>query len=325
MPVRGRFAPSPTGAQHLGNARTYLAAWLAARHAGGEILLRIEDIDTSRLKPGAIEQAVEDLHWLGFDWDGEPIIQTTRSDHHHAALAHLIAQNAVYPCTCSRADIAAAQSAPHAEDAAPVYPGTCRNRTASDAQTITRPYAWRFRLPAQTPEFQDEFLGTIRHDLHTDGGDFVVAKSVGGPAYQLAVVVDDGQSGITHVVRADDLVGSTPRQLLLYDALELPAPRFAHLPLVLGEDGKRLAKRQDSIRLATLRDAGVRPTAILGYLAWSLGWLARPEPITLAELIPNFTWVTVPRTPFTVTAEHLRDLGYNASTKSSQPTQEPMP
>jgi glutamyl-tRNA synthetase len=334
MEIIGRLAPSPTGAQHVGNARTYLVAWLSARSRGGTVRLRVEDIDSPRIKPGAVEQACEDLRWLGLDWDGDPVVQTARLPRYEAALEQLKQRELVYPCTCTRSDIASAASAPHAEHEGPTYPGTCAHRRAADAPKLVaegKSFAWRFRLPVitsplvgevaaeprvggeenMTPHpnpppqggrepmaFTDLYAGEQRIDLARLGGDFVVWKSAGTPAYQLAVVVDDAEMGITEVVRGDDLIPSTPRQLLLYRALGLTPPAFAHVPLVVGEDGRRLAKRHGDTRLAALRDAGARPEALVGLLAWSCGWVEKPEPITARELLPLFRLDAIPRRPF---------------------------
>ncbi len=325
FPVIGRLAPSPTGAQHVGNARTYLIAWLSARSSGGMLKLRIEDIDSPRVKPGAAVAAREDLQWLGLDWDGEPIVQTTRLSHYQAALEELKRRELVYPCTCTRSDIATAASAPHAGEEIP-YPGTCASRRVADVQTLQaegRPWAWRFRVH-ESPTFVDRFAGEQHIDLKQIGGDFVVwkkftapahaqpdaAAELGTPAYQLAVVVDDAEMGVTEVVRGDDLLPSTPRQLLLYRALNLAPPEFAHVPLVVGPDGRRLAKRHGDTRLAALRAAGVKPEALLGLLAWSCGWLDQPEPICARELLPLFRLESIPRRPFVLTSELLRTIGY---------------
>ena len=311
QPVVGRLAPSPTGAQHLGNARTYLIAWLSARSQGGKIILRIEDIDSPRVKAGAAEQAVEDLHWLGLDYDEGPIVQTKRLALYESALRRLQEREAVYPCTCSRADVERAASAPHAEHEGPVYPGTCAGRRADDALGLQDiPHAWRCRIVAGPTEFADGFHGNVRIDLHQIGGEFVVWKSAGTPAYQLAVVVDDSALGVTEVIRGDDLLPSTPRQLLLYQALGLDPPRFAHVPLVVGPDGRRLAKRHGDTRLYTLRAAGVRAETVLGLLAWSCRWLPHVEPITARDLIALYRPQTIPRQPFMVTPDLLRSIGY---------------
>src|SRR5579862_7199738 len=215
----GRLAPSPTGAQHIGNARTYLIAWLSIRSRGGRVILRMEDIDSPRIKTGAAQQACDDLHWLGLDWDEGPYVQSERMQLYLDALEHLKRAEQVYPCTCTRSDIERAASAPHDEHEGPPYPGTCAGcRVADAARLVGRSYAWRFRSQGQRWWFDDLFRGPTQIDSGTSGGDFVVWKSAGTPAYQLAVVVDDAANGITEVVRGDDLVPSTPRQLHLYRA-----------------------------------------------------------------------------------------------------------
>jgi glutamyl-tRNA synthetase len=311
--VIGRLAPSPTGAQHVGNARTYLLAWLSARAQGGRLVLRIEDIDSPRVKPGAADEACADLRWLGLDWDEGPIRQTSRLEHYEAALAELRRRDLVYPCTCTRSDIERAASAPHAENEGPVYPGTCAHRRAADAEQLTdRSFAWRLRVPAEPITFHDRCAGVIELDLRALGGDFVVWKSAGTPAYQLAVVVDDAAQGVTEVIRGADLIPSTPRQLLLYQALGLTPPSFAHVPLVVGPDGRRLAKRHGDTRLAALRAAGVRPQALLGLLAWSCGWQERPEPLTAQQLLPLYRLDALPPAPFVLRPEDLGHIGYEA-------------
>jgi glutamyl-tRNA synthetase len=306
-----RLAPSPTGSQHFGNARTYLISWLFARAAGGCVVLRIEDIDSPRVKAGAASEATEDLQWLGLDWDLGPIIQTERLPEYAAAFERLKQAELVYPCTCTRSDVESAASAPHAEGYEPVYAGTCSHRRIADAAGLTQPFAWRFRL-ADSPKFHDLFRGETAVDLHQLGGDFVVWKSSGTPAYQLAVVVDDAANGITHIIRGDDLVSSTPRQLLLYRHLELQPPVFAHVPLVVGSDGRRLAKRHGDTRLRSMREAGVAPEAVLGLLAWSCGWQDKPTPTTSRNLIERFDLAMIPRTPFVLNAAHLATIGYRA-------------
>lgn len=308
--LRGRLAPSPTGAQHVGNARTYLIAWLSARSQGGEVLLRIEDIDSPRVKPGAAAQAIDDLHWLGLDWDGVPMVQTERLAIYETALATLQSQELVYPCTCSRTDVERAASAPHLEHEGPAYPGTCAHRRAADAAGITTPFAWRMRVPDESFSFTDAFRGPTTLSLRALGGDFVVWKSAGTPAYQLAVVVDDALSGVTEVIRGDDLIPSTPRQLLLYRTRGYSPPQFAHVPLVVGPDGRRLAKRHGDTRLARLRAAGVPPDALVGLLAWSCGWRDHIEPISVRELLPRFQLSTIPSQPFVLTPELLEMIGY---------------
>ncbi|MGH7225717.1 MAG: tRNA glutamyl-Q(34) synthetase GluQRS, partial [Gemmataceae bacterium] len=254
----GRLAPSPTGAQHVGNARTYLIAWLSSRRRGGRLVLRIEDIDSPRVKAGADRQACLDLQWLGLDWDEGPLVQTERLSVYRAALERLMAAELVYPCTCTRGDVERAASAPHLEHEGSVYPGTCAGRRADDAEALgDRPSCWRFRVPRESPAFVDGFRGPTRLDLRVIGGDFIVWKAPRSgltdstPAYQLAVVVDDAAQDVTEVVRGDDLISSTPRQLLLYQALGLTPPKFVHVPLVVGPDGRRLAKRHGDTRLSS--------------------------------------------------------------------------
>src|SRR4051812_48037545 len=188
LPLVTRLAPSPTGAQHLGNARTYLVAWLLARQAGGRVVLRLEDIDSPRVKPGAADQALADLRWLGLDWDAGPVVQTERIALYEAALDRLKSAGLVYPCTCTRSDVEQAASAPHPDGAEVVYPGTCSHRRAADAASLDKPFAWRFRV-ADVPAYDDLFHGRVALTRDEIGGDFVVWKSQGGPAYQLAVVV----------------------------------------------------------------------------------------------------------------------------------------
>jgi glutamyl-tRNA synthetase len=311
--VIGRLAPSPTGAQHVGNARTYLIAWLAARSQGGRVVLRIEDIDSPRVKPGAVQGALEDLRWLGLDWDEGPIFQTERIPMYESALRSLQAQEMVYPCTCSRSDVEQAASAPHADHEGPAYPGTCAGRKSADAASLgDRPFAWRFRVKPETVEYVDGFRGQTQARLREVSGDFVVWKSAHTPAYQLAVVVDDAAHQVTEVIRGDDLVPSTPRQLLLYEALGLTPPRFIHVPLVVGSDSRRLAKRHGDTRLASLRQAGVRAEALIGLLAWSCGWIERPEPISASELIPLFRLETIPPEPFVLMPELLASIGFES-------------
>lgn len=250
--MRSRLAPSPTGALHLGNARTFLLNWLLVRAAGGTLAMRIEDLDGPRVKMGAAEEAIEDLRWLGLDWDGGILLQSARAPAHEEALRRLQESGLVYPCVCTRREIETAASAPHEGDEGPAYPGTCRGRfrDAAEARAATgREPAWRFRAPT---------------------GDFVVAKKSGEAAYQLAVVVDDAFQGVDTVVRGNDLLPSTPLQVLLHGALGLAVPRYVHLPLVRGPDGRRLAKRHGDTRIAAYRERGLPPGRILGLLArWS--------------------------------------------------------
>ena len=293
-----RLAPSPTGALHLGNARTFLATWATARQRGWKVVLRIEDLDGPRIKPEAAQQAIDDLTWLGIDWDAGPTYQTPRITRYDAVLDRLIASGHVYPCVCTRREIDQAASAPHADDGAAVYPGTCRGkfRDAADAIARTgRPPAWRFAMPDLAFEFRDAFAGVCRYDLATQVGDFVVAKPDATPAYQLAVVVDDHDAGITQVIRGDDLVDSVPRQAMLYHALgwDDALPIYTHLPLVLGADGRRLAKRHGDTRVSHFRDAGVSADRVRGLLGQWLG-LGDAASLSRQDVLDRFDLGRVP-------------------------------
>lgn len=315
--LAGRLAPSPTGAQHVGNARTYLLAWLSLRARGGRVILRMEDIDSPRVKAGAAEQAIDDLRWLGLDWDEgpdvggphAPYVQTARLALYRAALAELKRRELVYPCTCTRTDVAAAASAPHVGQEGPVYPGACAARSASDAARLAgKPFAWRLRTTDVDRELFDLVAGARRCNVARELGDFVIARSDDTPAYQLAVVVDDHAMEVTEVLRGDDLLPSAFRQLELYDLFGWRPPRFAHVPLVVGEDGRRLAKRHGDTRLSTLRDQGLSAPRLVGWLAWTCGLLERPEPITPRELLPAFSLGRLPREPLVFTEAALGQL-----------------
>jgi glutamyl-tRNA synthetase len=303
-PVVGRFAPSPTGRLHLGNVRSALLGWLQARAAGGRFLLRVEDLDPDRSRPEAVAWLFEDLAFLGLDWDGEVWRQSARGAAYDEALAALERQGLAYRCWCSRAEIARAASAPHPGEEGPVYPGTCREGASPKPG---RAPAWRFRVPLGVVRFSDLVHGEVAQDVATQVGDFVVKRVDGVASYQLAVVVDDAAQGVTDVLRADDLLASTPRQLLLYRALGKPEPRFAHVPLLLQPDGRRLAKREGSTTVAGLRAAGVSAEAIVGLLAkWS--GLGDGRPVTARQLVDGFTLARVLREPTVVTAEELDAL-----------------
>ena len=297
-----RLAPSPTGALHLGNARTFLINWLMARQGGWKIILRIEDLDGPRIKRGADQLAIEDLRWLGLDWDEGPVYQSARRERYRAAIDQLSRVERAYPCVCTRREVDLAASAPHAEDGAAIYPGTCRDQFKSigDARSSRgREPALRFDTRGQRITFDDGFSGHHEFDVERDLGDFVIAKADGTPAYQLAVVVDDAEMGVTDVVRGDDLLDSTPRQILLYRALGLAdrIPRYFHLPLVIGPDGRRLAKRHGDTRLATYRGAGASAGRVLAMLARWSGTPDVDDDVTARQLIDRFDLLRVPRQP----------------------------
>jgi glutamyl-tRNA synthetase len=315
--IVGRLAPSPTGGLHLGHARTFLIAWLAARHADGRAILRIEDLDATRSRADASEGALVDLRWLGFDWDegpdvggpGAPYVQSQRSSFYEAVIAQLKATESIYPCTCTRADIERAASAPHPEDEGPNYPGTCAHRAVSDASALAdHPFAWRFRVAPGAVVWDDLFLGPMELDPSRAGGDFIVGRQGVGPSYQLAVVADDAGMGVNQVIRGNDLVSSTPRQILLYRRLGWPRPRFGHVPLAIGGDGRRLAKRDGSLKLATLRDAGVDPRRLIGCLVHTCGWSSSIIPSWPADWIDRFDPASIPPHNWVVTSEWLEAL-----------------
>lgn len=292
----GRLAPSPTGAMHLGIARTLLAAWLDARAAGGRLLLRIEDIDRPRVVPGAADALMRELEWLGLTWDGPVSWQSAHDARYDAAVAQLVAAERAFPCTCTRREVQAVAeaSAPHGPaDDGPRYPGTCRDPTKRRPE---RPAALRFRTrPGDLVVHDDLAYGRVAQDVDAAVGDFVVRRSDGLWAYQLAVTVDDLAQGVTRVVRGADLLWSTPRQLLLRQVLAPHAPPLTalHVPLVRAADGRRLAKRDGDAGVASRRARGEPAEVILGVLGASLGLLSRAEPIATVDLIP--LWAKAPR------------------------------
>ena len=259
----GRLAPSPTGAQHLGNARTYLLAYWSARSTGKKLVLRIEDVDSPRVKPWATAQAIEDLQWLGIAWDEGPFIQTQRLDLYLQALNKLIEADRVFPCTCTRKDIEEAGSAPHFDHEPKIYPGTCAGWKTGDPIPEVGSFSWRFRAADHEVRFDDRVLGPQTCNPAKDLGAFPITQKNGSPSYQLAVVVDDGLMGITEVVRGNDLIASTFRQIELFHALGHKPPAFCHVPLVLGADGRRLAKRHGDTRLSTYRESGITSDQIV--------------------------------------------------------------
>jgi glutamyl-tRNA synthetase len=287
-PGSGRFAPSPTGTLHVGNLRTALLAWLFARSAGRGFLVRMEDLDQGRVQTGSAERQLRDLRAIGLDWDGEVVFQSNRHHAYEAALDRLVASGHVYECFCTRAEIRAAASAPHGPLPEGAYPGTCLRLTEAERRRKRaggRPPALRVRADAARVGFTDRVHGPQEGVVD----DFVVRRNDGTPAYNLAVIVDDAWQGVGEVVRGDDLLDSTPRQLHLAALLGLDAPTYAHVPLVLGPDGARLAKRHGAVTLDDL-DAGAA-------VRWMAATLGMEGATTAAELRERFDPDGVPRTP----------------------------
>jgi glutamyl-tRNA synthetase len=290
----GRFAPSPTGPLHLGNLRTALLAWLFARSAGARFLVRIEDLDPGRSRRAHEAGQLADLAALGLDWDGPVLRQSQRRERHRAALEQLRASGRVYPCWCTRAEIREAASAAHGPLPEGAYPGTCRRLTA--AQRADRERSGR--RPALRLDAEDEriaFVDRLHGPVEACVDDLVLWRGDDTPAYNLAVVVDDGDQGIGEVVRGDDLLETTPRQLLLQRLLGLPEPSYAHVPLVLGPDGARLAKRHGAVTLSDRAARGATPADALGWMARSLGLARDGEVVDLPLLLGRFDPEALPR------------------------------
>ena len=297
----GRFAPSPTGRLHLGNLRTALLAWLFARAGGGRFLLRFEDLDTASIRPEHYRSQADDLTSLGLDWDGPPLTQQDRLETYRAAIADLVDRDLVYPCYCSRKDIREATLAPNGTDWSGVYPGTCRRLTSAERaerESAGRPPALRFR--AEPVATERGFVDAVAGPFSAAVDDFVVQRNDGTPAYNLASTLDDADQGIALVVRADDLLESTPRQLVLLEVLGRPAPRYAHVPLVLNHDGNRLAKRDGAVTLADRLQMGQTPTEVRSILAASLGLCETGEQPSLDELLLRFDPAELPRQPWRI-------------------------
>lgn len=289
--LTGRFAPSPSGRMHLGNVFCALLAWLSVRSQGGKMLLRIEDLDPDRCKPAYAETLKRDLDWLGLDWDEEQLPQSRRTQAYRAVFDELDAHGLIYPCYCSRAELHAA-SAPHLSDGTVRYAGTCRGLTAAERAQKTRPPAWRVHVPDETIFVGDGVQGHYEENLARDCGDFIVRRSDGVYAYQLAVVTDDAAGGVTQIVRGRDLLPSTPRQIWLQRTLGFPTPEYYHVPLLVAPDGRRLSKRERDLDLAALRQS-VSPQKLVGYLACLSGLQPEAAPTTPAELVKDFRWAKV--------------------------------
>lgn len=296
MPIIGRFAPSPSGALHVGNLRTALASWLSAKASGGKWVIRIEDVDLARSRPNLAEEHLRDLAALGLESDEPVLWQSRRGDTYRTALETLFRAGRLYPCRCTRRDLALLASAPHEEDGLRPYAGTCRGRPLESVQAE----ALRFHLPEGSVAWEDRVLGGQLDDPNLLTGDPLLHRRDGCYAYHLAVVVDDAAQGVTEVVRGDDLRSVTATQIRLQEALGLSRPAYAHLGLVVGARGQRLGKRDGALGWAVLSTRGVAPSELIGWLGWSLGCLDRPEPCAASDLAARFHWSSVPCGPIRV-------------------------
>jgi len=298
--VVGRFAPTPSGRMHLGNVFAGLLAWLSVRSRGGEMVLRMEDLDTQRTSEEYARILREDLLWLGLDWDRETDPQSRRSRVYDGYFDLLREKGLLYPCYCTRSQLHSV-NAPHLSDGTYVYPGTCRGLTAPP---VDRAPSWRVRVPERVWELTDKVQGKYREDLSVDCGDFVVRRADGVYVYQLAVTVDDGEAGVTEVVRGMDLLSSAPRQMYLQELFGFPHPEYAHVPMLLAADGRRLSKRDRDLDLGILRQK-VTPEALIGSLAYAAGLIDRSEPVSARELAVEFSWERVKKTDIFVDTDCL--------------------
>lgn len=294
--VVGRFAPTPSGRMHLGNVFSALISWLSVRSAGGRMVLRIEDLDLRAQDRSVAKLLMDDLAWLGLDWDEGPFYQSDRGSIYSDAIDRLRKQRLTYSCFCTRSELHAA-NAPHASDGTYVYQGTCRNLSADEVRrrSALRPPATRLRVPdADDPtgviSFDDAVYGHHSEVLARECGDFLIRRSDGVVAYQLAVVVDDALMGITQVVRGHDLLGSVARQVYLQRLLGYPTPSYAHVPLLVDPDGRRLSKRDRDLDLGAIRDSGLGPNRVLGFLASLVGLAEKGEEASADDLVPRFSW-----------------------------------
>ena len=289
----GRFAPTPSGRLHLGNILCAMLAYLSVRSQGGRFLLRIEDVDIPRCPRHLARQAMDDLRWLGFTWDEEPLFQSDRGDVYADALRRLAEGGHTYPCFCTRAQLMSL-AAPNLGDTQVIYQRTCANLSPGEAaeKALTRAPATRLRVPDEDISFVDGLFGPQTENLERDCGDFILRRSDGLYGYQLAVVVDDAMSGVTEVVRGRDILSATPRQLYLQRLLGYDAPEYVHIPLLVDHQGRRLAKRDKDLDLTALAQR-FTPEDILGMLAYSAGLLEEVRPMTLEALIPLFDWQKV--------------------------------
>jgi glutamyl-tRNA synthetase len=316
--IRGRFAPTPSGELHIGNAMTALLSWLQIRHAGGTFVLRMEDLDGGRTSVEFSRQIINDLKWLGIDWDEGPDVggpyapydQSERIAFYQEAFERLDHEGRLYACFCSRKELRAVASAPHGlSSLGPAYPGTCRHLTPAERteKAKRKSPSFRFAMPDRPITFEDLVVGKRAYPAGF-GGDFVVKRADGLFSYQLAVVVDDALMGMTDVLRGNDLLDSTPRQVLLFEALGLPTPRFAHVPLLYGPDRKRLSKQHESQTLASLRARGTTPEQLVGCLAYLTGLIDKPQSVKANELISEFDLDKIPKKRIRISETLLQGL-----------------
>ena len=284
----GRFAPTPSGRMHLGNVFAALIAWVSVRSRDGSFVLRMEDLDTQRTTEENAQILREDLKWLGLDWDVETAPQSQRSQVYDRYFEILRSKGLLYPCYCTRSQLHNV-NAPHQSDGTYVYPGTCRNLTAQEQAAFGRKPAWRVQVPDKTVALNDLGQGLFSQNLQTECGDFVVRRADGVYVYQLAVTVDDGEAGVTEVVRGMDLLGSAPRQMYLQSLFGFPHPQYGHVPMLLSSDGRRLSKRDKDLDLGVLRQH-ISPETLIGVLAYSAGLIPKNEPISALELASVFDW-----------------------------------
>ena len=284
-PVVGRFAPTPSGRMHLGNVFAALAAWLSVRAQGGSLVLRMEDLDTQRTSQAYADLLRQDLKWLGLDWDEETAPQSQRSEAYDGYFRQLQEKGLLYPCYCTRSQLHNV-NAPHLSDGTYVYAGTCRDLKTPPAGRLP---SWRVRVPDKEYALVDLAQGSFRQNLTTDCGDFVVRRADGVYVYQLAVTVDDGEAGVTEVVRGMDLLGSAPRQMYLQELFGFPHPTYAHVPMLLAADGRRLSKRDRDLDLRELQKR-MSPEKLLGQLAHAAGIIDKPQAVSARELIGEFSW-----------------------------------
>ena len=299
----GRFAPTPSGRMHLGNVFAFMIAWLSVKSKDGTIVLRMEDLDTQRTSEEFASLLREDLQWLGLDWDWEQTPQSCRSKVYDQYFEKLQEKDLLYPCFCTRSQLHSV-NAPHLSDGTYVYAGTCRNLTEDQRAAFDRAPAWRVKVPDKLWTVEDLAQGTYTENLATDCGDFVVRRADGCYVYQLAVTVDDGEAGVTEVVRGVDLLSSAPRQMYLQELFGFPSPAYGHVPLLLAPDGRRLSKRDMDLDLGQLRKY-LKPEQLLGSLAHTAGLIPAFEPISARELSTIFSWEKLKKEDIYLHAEDL--------------------